>query len=90
MLIDQLEDGFHYKLLPSIWKSIYKLASEFHVQLFVSSHSKECIDAMLPTVRGNEDDFCLLRASRGESGCQIRAHAGSYLETALEQEFEVR
>jgi AAA15 family ATPase/GTPase len=90
MLIDQLEDGFHYKLLPSIWKSIYNLASEFQVQLFISSHSKECIDAMLPTVRGNESDFCLLRASRGDEGCEIHSHAGTYLETALEQEFEVR
>jgi hypothetical protein len=91
MLIDQLEDGFHYKLLPSIWSSVYKLATEFKVQLFVSTHSKECMEAMLPVIHGHEEDFSLLRASRTEAvGCAITSLAGSYLESALEQEFEVR
>ena len=90
MLIDQFEDGFHYKLLPSIWSSVYKLAKEFKVQMFISTHSKDCMDALLPTIKGNEEDFCLLRASRIENGCDIKALAGSYLESALEQEFEVR
>jgi predicted ATPase len=90
VLIDQFEDGFHYKLLPSIWSSVYKLANEFKVQLFVSTHSKECMDALLPTMRGQEEDFCLLQASRTETGCDIKSLAGRYLESALEQEFEVR
>src|SRR5208282_5188683 len=89
MLIDQFEDGFHFSLLPSIWSSIYKLAAEFKVQLFVSTHSRECMDAMLPIVKGHEDEFSLLRASRTEmTGCTITSLPGSYLENALEQEFE--
>jgi hypothetical protein len=61
------------------------------VQLFISTHSKECMDAMLPVVKGNEADFCLLRASRTEAvGCTVTSLPGSYLESALEQEFEVR
>ena len=91
MLIDQFEDGFHHSLLPSIWNSIYKLAMEFKVQLFASTHSKECMDAMLPVIKGHEEDFCLLRASRTENvGCTVTSLPGTYLETALEQEFEVR
>jgi len=91
MLIDQFEDGFHHSLLPSIWKSIYKLATDFKVQLFASTHSKECMDAMLPVIKGHEEDFCLLRASRTENvGCTVTSLPGSYLESALEQEFEVR
>jgi AAA15 family ATPase/GTPase len=90
VLIDQFEDGFHHELLPSIWSSIYSLATEFKVQLFVSTHSRECLEAMLPTMRGNEDDFCLLRASRNDDSCEIKSLAGSYLESALEQDFEVR
>jgi AAA15 family ATPase/GTPase len=90
VLVDQFEDGFHYKLLPSIWSSIYNLAKEFKVQMFISTHSKECMDALLPTMQGYEDDFCLLRASRTEFGCDIKSLGGKYLESALEQEFEVR
>jgi hypothetical protein len=90
VLIDQIEDGFHHKLLPSIWKSIYTLATTFNVQLFVSTHSAECIRAMLPIIKGHEDDFCLLRSFRKESGCGIDSLTGKYLESAVEQDFEVR
>jgi hypothetical protein len=90
VLIDQFEDGFHHALLPSIWSSIYSLACEFKVQLFITTHSRECLNAMLPTMRGNEDEFCLLKASRSENGCSIKSLTGSYLESALEQDFEVR
>lgn len=90
VLIDQIEDGFHHKLLPSIWKSIHSLAKQFNVQMFVSSHSAECIQAMTEVLKGNESDFSLLRATRNESGCAITSLDGKYLEKALEQDFEVR
>jgi len=90
ILIDQLEDGFHHSLLPSIWKSIYSLAITYNVQLFVSTHSEECLNAMRPILKGNENDFSLLRCSRMERGCTIDVLSGDYLETALEQDFEVR
>jgi hypothetical protein len=90
VLIDQFEDGFHYSLLPSIWKSVYMLAKKFRVQLFISTHSRECIEAIRPTIEGNEEDFCLLRTLRNEKSCEIKSFSGSYLETALEQDFEVR
>jgi len=90
VLIDQLEDGFHHKLLGSIWNSIYALAVKFNVQVFVSTHSAECISAMMGVVKDHQDDFSLLRAVRKESGCNITVLDGQYLESALEQDFEVR
>ena len=91
VLIDQIEDGFHYKILPALWESIYSLAEDFNVQLFISTHSGECMEAMLPIVKQHAQDICLLRATRTEKvGCTIDALSGEYLETALEQEFEVR
>lgn len=90
VLIDQLEDGFHHELLVSIWSSVYVLAEKFKIQVFVTTHSRECLKAMEPTVQGHEDDFCLLRASRTDQGCNIRSLTGEYLEFALEQDFEVR
>jgi hypothetical protein len=90
ILIDQLEDGFHHKLLPSIWNSIYSLATVYNVQIFVSTHSEECLRAMRPVLEANEKDFSLLRCSRIDHGCTIDVLPGSYLETALEQDFEVR
>lgn len=90
VLIDQIEDSFHHRLLPSIWNSIYSLAAEYNVQLFISTHSAECISAMQGVLREHEIDFSLLRCSQNVNGCQIKVLGGKYLETALEQDFEVR
>lgn len=90
VLIDQIEDGFHHTLLPSIWSSIYTLANDLNVQVFVSTHSAECLAAMKPVVAEHDSDFTLLRASRISDGCELRMFDGKYLETALEQDFEVR
>jgi AAA15 family ATPase/GTPase len=90
VLIDQIEDGFHHKLLPSIWNSIYSLAADSNVQMFISTHSAECISAIRGVLEEHETDFSLLRCSRSADGCDIKVLDGKYLETALEQDFEVR
>jgi len=46
VLIDEIENGFYYKTLPQIWRAIAALASEFKCQVFATTHSKECLDAL--------------------------------------------
>jgi hypothetical protein len=90
VLVDQLEDGFHHSLLASIWNTLHRLAVHFNVQMFISSHSAECIHAMQGVLTAHAEDFRLLRCSRLESGCGIDVLTGKYLESAVEQSFEVR
>ena len=45
VLIDEIENGFHYSFYPLLWKAIKKLSSEFDIQIFITTHSLECIEA---------------------------------------------
>jgi AAA15 family ATPase/GTPase len=90
LLIDQIEDGFYFKRLPSIWRVIHKFAKENGTQIFATTHSQECLDALLPVLEENEDDFALLRASRTPDSVEISASNGRRFASALAQEFEVR
>jgi AAA15 family ATPase/GTPase len=90
VLIDQLEDGFYFERLPSIWTSLRDVAQQCRTQLFISTHSGECLRAIRPALKDHEDRFRLLRAERGEAECTISSIEGDLLEMALEQEFEVR
>lgn len=45
LCIDELDSGIHHKLLKSFCRYILDLAKEFNVQVFISTHSKECVDA---------------------------------------------
>ena len=90
LLIDQIEDGFYYKKLPSIWRIIHKFAKENGTQIFATTHSQECLDALLPTLEANEDDFALIRASRTNGSIRFSVNDGRRFASALSQEFELR
>jgi hypothetical protein len=45
VLIDEIENGFHYSVLKDMWKAIGHVARKANVQVFATTHSWECIQA---------------------------------------------
>lgn len=45
LCIDEIDGGIHHKLLKVFSRYILTLSKEFNVQVFISTHSKECVDA---------------------------------------------
>ncbi len=45
LLIDEIENGIHYSNYPKLWKLIFQAAKYANCQIFITSHSKECIQA---------------------------------------------
>jgi predicted ATPase len=54
VLIDEFENAIHTELLETFAFFIHSLAKEFNVQVFLTSHSKECIDAFVKSVPQDE------------------------------------
>ena len=50
VLIDEFENAIHTDLIADFSGFIYELAEHFNVQVFLTSHSKECIDAFVHNV----------------------------------------
>jgi len=46
LLIDEIENGMHYSTLEILWKALLKALEIYNVQLFVTTHSHECIAAL--------------------------------------------
>ena len=88
--VDEFENGLYYRNLEAIWKSIVEFSRVKNTQLFVTTHSLECLRAMLPAISEAPDDFCLLRAERQNGESLIRVFDGEHFEAALEQNFEIR
>jgi AAA15 family ATPase/GTPase len=44
LMIDELENAIHHRLLQKFIHFIKQATEEFGIQLFITSHSKECID----------------------------------------------
>jgi len=47
LLIDEFETAMHKSLLIDFSQFVHQLANKFNVQVFLTSHSKECIDAFI-------------------------------------------
>jgi hypothetical protein len=90
MLIDQIEDGFYFARMPSVWKMIYRFAEENEVQIFATTHSIECLTALREAMRSHEDDFALIHAELKNGYCDLKMTKGKFLEAALGQGFELR
>ena len=45
ILIDEFEVGIHHKKQKDFWIVIFKVCKELNIQLFATTHSKECIEA---------------------------------------------
>jgi hypothetical protein len=55
LLIDEIENGIHYSVLPQIWRFLFQLARRHNVQVFATTHSWDCIEAFQQAASEDED-----------------------------------
>ncbi|CAA6815165.1 MAG: Unknown protein [uncultured Sulfurovum sp.] len=56
VLIDELENGIHYTNLDKLWKIILSISKQQNVQVFATTHSKECIESYARVAKKLEDE----------------------------------
>lgn len=78
-LIDEIENGIHYSALKKMWEFIFLVSRRFNVQVFATTHSKECIEAFQKVAAQDDDP---------ESGMLIRLtnHDGDIIATNFDEE----
>lgn len=43
LLIDEFENGLHWSIQPKIWDIIFQLSERLNVQVFATTHSRDCL-----------------------------------------------
>lgn len=64
LLIDEFENGLHYSVQPLVWKTIFQLARDLDVQVFATTHSRDCILAFQQAAAESPEDGQLTRLTR--------------------------
>jgi len=91
VLIDEIENGIHYAVLPKVWRAIGEAAREFNVQVFATTHSLECIMAAHRAFSGgNTYDFRLHRLEDVDGKIRAITYDRESLEAAIDMGLEVR
>jgi predicted ATP-dependent endonuclease of OLD family len=91
VFIDEIENGLYYETLPEIWKGIAALAHTEKIQIFATTHSRECILAAHETMKATTDyNFALHRLQRVKGNIEAITHDKEMLEAAVKSGLEVR
>lgn len=56
LLIDELENGFHYSTLKSVWKAIIESSKKLGVQIFITTHNSETLKYFKEALEESSDD----------------------------------
>lgn len=94
LLIDEIENGLHYSSLSVLWKAIINRVLNSNLQLFITTHSYECIEAMTEIYKElnlKEDLISLFRIDKDSGGKHnaFQYEAETLLE-GIEKKFELR
>jgi len=92
LFIDEIDNGIHYSNLDKLWEIILKVSREKNVQVFATTHSKECIESYARVSKKFEDeDMTYIKMSRLEDGT-IKAGVRDYemFQDTLDDEHEIR
>jgi AAA15 family ATPase/GTPase len=91
VLIDEIENGLHYKVMKKIWKAIAKLSSTYSTQIFATTHSMEAIIAAHEAFSEDEKyDFLLHRLERIKGKISNIVYDRESLGAAIKSKFEIR
>ncbi|NOQ32208.1 MAG: AAA family ATPase [Helicobacteraceae bacterium] len=92
LFIDEIDNGIHYTQIDTIWEIILKVSKELNVQVFCTTHSKECIDSYARVSKKLDDqDVCFIKMSRLKDN-SIKAGVRDYemIQDSVEDEHELR
>ncbi len=95
LLIDEVENGLHYRTLSILWRAIFKMALDNNVQLFITTHSYECIEAFTQVYQEQKLDIgenfiSLFRIGNNQGEHRAFQYEADTLLAGIEGEFEVR
>lgn len=94
LLVDEIDTGLHYGVLPDMWRMVIDASRRLNVQVFASTHSYDCMRALAqhggdPTLLTETGDEFVLQRIEPEVGVAT-SFKPEEMRIALEQFLEMR
>lgn len=91
LLIDEFENGLHWEIQPKIWDVVFRLAEDLNVQVFATTHSRDCVAAFDQSWERYTDKGAFFRLERREDDeVRVVAYPQQTLSDAVDTGVEVR
>lgn len=90
LLIDEVENGFHYSIQLDLWRMIFKAAQSGNIQVFAATHSWDCLSSFATAALETTEEGSLIRLDRTKDGLRAISYTEEELGIASKQKIEVR
>jgi hypothetical protein len=91
LFVDEIENGLHWTVMPDLWKIVFQLAERLNIQVFATTHSRDCIEGFQAVWGQRAEDGSFHRLdSRADQGVQATEYNLTTLSDAIKAEVEVR
>jgi hypothetical protein len=85
VLVDEIENGLYYTHHKKYWEILLAFARNYEGQIFLTTHSREWLAALIEAAGDNVDDIALWRLEREENGGrELFQFEGRDLKAAME------
>lgn len=94
LMIDEIDNGLHYSIMPGLWRVIMHACKKQNTQLFVSTHSSDFVEALVEIINTDDDTETSVSAyklvKKMDDELVALRYDKSKLSYAINQEMEVR
>jgi AAA15 family ATPase/GTPase len=91
LLVDEIDTGLHFTAMYDMWKLIYETAKRLNVQVFATTHSRDCWESLAEiaeTEDSSENDIVIHRIEKGRANSIVIGE--DEMAIAAERGIEVR
>ena len=64
LMVDEFENGLHYSIQEEVWTALFKLAKDFDIQVFATTHSEDAVKAFCKVALASEEEGRLIALGR--------------------------
>jgi len=91
LLIDELENGVHYSVQPVLWDLIFKQAANLNIQVFVTTHSWDCVEGFqIAANKQSDTSAVVVRLEEHKGSVKGVLFSSQEIEIARRENIEVR
>jgi len=90
LLVDEFENGLHWSVQPLVWKMIFRIAQDLDVQVFATTHSRDCIAGFDSAWNENEGLGAFFRLEAREGRVDVTEYTSDTLTDSIDMDVEIR
>ena len=88
LLVDEIDTGFHYSVMEDMWRMISLQAATQSVQVFATTHSRDCYEGLAAIAKSEPGDVTIQRIDRSRK--EAVRFSPEAIAAAAERGIEVR